>query len=75
MTVGEGISVTPKGRLCQLEARKIAPPPTTNKMHAPIRQPTAQPADLPDLGAVLVTEPSVGGMEAGVEIVLEARGE
>src|SRR6185503_5400491 len=75
VTVGEGISVTPKGRLCQFEARKIAPPPRANNRHAPARQPTAQPADLPDLGAVLVTEPSAGGMEAGVEIILEARGE
>src|SRR5687767_9693797 len=63
VTVGEGTTVAPKDRPSQLEARKIPPPPTANKRHAPIRQPTAQPADLPDLGTVWVTGPRAGGRE------------
>src|SRR6185503_4576901 len=72
--VADGIAVAPKGRLCQLEARKIAPPPSANNRQMPTRQPATQPADLPDWGAAWVTGRSVGGLEPGAEIVFAARG-
>src|SRR5688572_32093727 len=48
--VARGTSVALKGRFCQLEARKMAPPPAANNIQSPAKQPATQPADLPDWG-------------------------
>src|SRR5687768_9342884 len=74
VTVAGGTSVAPKGRLCQLEARKMAPPPNATNRQRPTRQPATQPTDLPDLGAAWVTGRSIGGLEAGTAIVFATRG-